>query len=283
MREIANKIYIEESYAGVVLGAIELDRGLILIDVPLLPADRQSWRARVNQLAGANESIVVMLDTHIDRTIGLKGFDATIVGHEHALEILHNRPVGLHPRDLNQGAQAEIYDLPVGVQWAFPDMCFTENVSFYSNWVPIILTHQPGAHLAGCWVKSEVEKVLFVGDSVVVGQPPFLAWSDLDIWLDELDELLSDAFQDYKIVASRNGLVRKKSIEKFARFLRYLRGRLIDLSSARQKEQAIAELVPDLLRMLRFDRKYSSLYTTRLISGLSRYLKNREITKNFDE
>ena len=45
MQSLKENVHIEDKYAGVTLGAINLPRGMIYIDAPLIPEDARSWRA----------------------------------------------------------------------------------------------------------------------------------------------------------------------------------------------------------------------------------------------
>jgi glyoxylase-like metal-dependent hydrolase (beta-lactamase superfamily II) len=276
MQEIGKNIYLEESYSGVALGAVKLEHGLLLVDSPLRFSDQGSWRKKAAQLGEGGSQVTLMLDTHIDRTIGLRALGGCVLGHDKAAEILANRPANLRPQDFCAGAEAEALDLPTNVRWAQPAMTFSNTMAFYTDKSCVRITHQPGAHQAGCWVRLDAEKIIFVGDSVVAHQPPFLAEASLQPWLDELAELSSDPLQDYRIVSSRNGLIRQKAIEKLSDFLSYIKEILPDLASQDDRDEAIADLLPGLLRKLSFDKKNAELYQKRLAYGLTKYLKCHE-------
>ena len=62
MQELAENIYIEDEYAGVTLGAINLPHGLIQIDAPPSPEDSRTWRATLLNLGGGVERVLVNLD-----------------------------------------------------------------------------------------------------------------------------------------------------------------------------------------------------------------------------
>lgn len=283
MEEIGNHVFMENSYAGVALGAIELDQGLLLIDSPLTAADQQSWRRQTGQLCERTERIVLMLDTHIDRTVGLSAMGGTVLGHDNAVEILSSRPVPLRSQDLAAGSEIEAVNLPANERWALPAMTFSQDIQFHLDGNPVQISHRPGGHLAGCWVHFDQAKIIFVGDSIVEHQPPFLAWADLDAWLAELAELQAEPWAAYRIISSRSGLIRRKAIEKQAQFIQQIKECLPDLVGQEDREGAIADLLPGLLRKISFDRKMTNLYRRRLAYGLSGYLKRCEALKRQDE
>jgi len=283
MKEIGKQIYLEDSFDGVVLGAVKLDRGLLLIDSPLRFSDQAAWRDETVTLGEGRDRITLMLDTHIDRVIGMRVEEGNVLGHKLAAEILANRPTSLRSQEVDAGSEAESLDQPPPGHWPKPDMTFSNAMAFYANGSPVKITHRSGCHLAGCWVESESEKILFVGDSVIAHQPPFLALGDLELWLAELTALQSEKFKDYKIVSSRNGLVGSKAIEKLIDFLSYVNEALADLASLGDHREAIADFLPGLLRKLNFDKSLTSLYRKRLAFGLTAMVKRQDAMNNIEE
>jgi glyoxylase-like metal-dependent hydrolase (beta-lactamase superfamily II) len=276
MEEIGKNIYLEESYAGVALGALKLDRGFLFVDSPIRHSEQASWRERAAQFGNPFDRITLMLDAHIDRTIGLQALGGDILGHENAVEILSSRPAVLRPQDIEAGSVAEILAPPVNVRWVHPNMTFTHNLDLHTSENAIAITHRPGAHLAGCWVCLEAEKIIFVGDSVLAHQPPFLAWADLKTWQDELAELQAEPLKDYKIISSRNGLVNQKMIIRLADFILDINNLLPELEAQEERKEAIADVLSGLLRKLNINKKHAELYRKRLAHGLSGYLKRHE-------
>lgn len=280
MEEIANNIFIENSYQGIVLAVLKLKRGLVMVDAPFRFEDQQSWRASLVNLGDSSDKLLVMLDTHIDRTMGIRGMQYNVLSHENAVEIMQNRSTTARGQDIDAGADWKPCDLPISIRWAVPNITYSKKVSIYWDDEPITLTHQPGAHLAGSWLRYEAEKVIFVGDSVVLNQPPFIAWSDLDHWLAELTWLGSNAFEGYKIVSSRNGLVRSKSIEKMINFLMRVKEVVDDLDVNEILVKQIVSAVPSLLQKLSFNRNLTELYKNRLIWGMEQYIRRHYPEEN---
>ena len=65
------------------------------------------------------------------------------------------------------------------IRWATPDITFSDQLTLYWDQDPVVLTQRSGAHFAGSWLTYDAKKVVFVGDSVIFNQPPFLAWANL--------------------------------------------------------------------------------------------------------
>lgn len=274
MEEIAYNVFIENDFRGVVLGAIILDQGLIFVDAPIYFEHVQVWQKRMAPLSdGLPNKLVVMMDTHIDRVMGVRALEIDILGHQNAIDILTNRTNTLRAQDIDCGALYTPDDLTTNIHWPVPNLSFTDQISLYWDDEPVIVTHQPGAHSAGAWVDCRAEKVIFVGDSVVVHQPPFLAWADLDMWIAELTWLISDVYKGYKIVSSRSGIVTRRSIDWMIRFLMTVKEVVVELAASENKSEAIAAAVPVLLRRMRFDKAHMDCYRSRLTWGLDQYLQ----------
>ncbi len=271
MEEIAKNIYIEGAYPGVILGVFNFDHGLVMIDAPFRQEDLRSWKASLVNLGGGVDKVLIMMDTHIDRTLGIKGMESSVVGQETSVQILKSRPTSARSQEIDAGADWEPFDLPSNIRWVVPDMTYTDSLSIFWNDDPIVLTHQPGAHLSASWVRYDAEKVIFIGDSVVLNQPPFLAWSDLDLWLAELAWLQSDVFDGYKIVSSRNGLIKTRGIMKMTEFLSAVKESLDALSARGGEMEEVLPLTSKLLKMLNISKVYADLYENRLSWGLQQY------------
>jgi len=273
MEEIANHIFIESRCCGVVLAVLKLKDGLIIVDAPFKPEDQQNWRAKLKEFRGANKRLLVMLDTHIDRTLGIRALETNVLGHANAVEIMRERPTTARGQDNDAGADWEPFDLPANIRWAIPDMTYSKRVTIHWDDQPVEITHHFGSHLAGSWLQVPAEKIIFIGDSIVLGQPPFLAWSDLDQWLLDLAWLGSDEFKGYQIISGRNGLVKKNAIEKMVKLLSQIKIVVDDLAGENNRIVEIIKVVPSLLKKFTYDKTCQEQYENRLIWGLDQYLK----------
>jgi len=283
MEAIGKNVYLESGNPGVVLGVLKSDHGLLMIDAPFRLEDQRTWRSYLINLGGGVDKLLVMLDTHIDRTLGIRAMESNVLGHENSVEILNNRPTSARGQDIDAGADWEPFDLPANIRWVVPDMTYSDTLSVYWDEHPVVLRHRPGAHTAGTWLQYDVEKILFVGDSVVLHQPPFLAWSDLNIWLEELELLGSETYKGYKIVSGRNGVLKLRSIEKMREFLVDVKEVVEKVASKDGSVDALLAEVPALLKGLSFNKSLTQLYHNRLAWGLEQYYKRHYLASKEDQ
>ena len=92
MEELAKNVYIEDKYMGVTVAVISQPRGLVQIDAPPSPEDGRSWRASLMGMGNGPERVLINLDAHPDRTLGVRqGFTKTALLVEVSAEHAANR------------------------------------------------------------------------------------------------------------------------------------------------------------------------------------------------
>jgi glyoxylase-like metal-dependent hydrolase (beta-lactamase superfamily II) len=279
MDEIAHNIFIEKGCPGVVSSVIKLSQGLLIIDAPMRADDRQAWQKQLGDLGGGKGRLMVLLDTHTDRLYGTQMIEFPILAHENTLKIIRELPSTQRVSEKQDASDPETYDLPQSVRWAVPDLTFSNQVAIHWDEHPVVVTHQPGAHLAGSWVRYDPAKVIFVGDSVVIKQPPYLGWCDLDRWIDELNELCSDTYKGFKIIGGRNGVVQQRSIVKMIELLSAVKTFVFEASAVENPESGLDQFALKLMREINYDRDLKEHYMSRLVRGLKQLLQRNTAAK----
>jgi glyoxylase-like metal-dependent hydrolase (beta-lactamase superfamily II) len=271
MQEITHKVFIENSYLGVTLGAINLAHGLLLIDAPPRPEDVRSWRASLLNLGGSVERLLVNLDAHTDRTLGVRAMECTVLAHEKTAQVFRNRPTAFKSQDVETGADWELCSGLGSIRWAPPEITLTHHMFIHWDDQPVIIEHHPGSHVGAIWVTVPEEKVCFVGDAILPNQPPFLAGGELSEWLASLELLLSPAYQDTLIIGGRTGLVTREQVKAQINFLRLIESHLIALAGQKAPPEATASLIPELLDGFNIPEQRQEQYAQRLKWGLFYY------------
>ena len=279
MQSLKENVHIEDSYAGVTLGAINLPRGMIYIDAPLAPEDARSWRTNLLHLESGHERLLICLDTNIDRIIGMRAMDSTVLAHEGLAAHFNNRSGVFKPQGQRTGSAWENNPAIGNIRWALPQITFSKKITMYWGTTPLIFEHHPGADKGTLWLILPEEKVVFVGDTILKNQPPFLANADLPNWLADLDLLASEKYQGYTIVSGRGGVCASSTVEKQRQIIADIHEKLKALS---EKDAAVEEteaLIPQLLSSLRFLVSEKELFTQRLRHGLKEYYLRHYIPK----
>ncbi len=279
MQEIAKDIFIETKYSGVVVGAICTKHGNILIDSPFRIEDVKSWRVTLNAKGGMSERLLINLDTHMDRTLGVKGMESPVIAQANAISMVKSRPGALRAQELEAGAMWETYDGLSNMRWIPPEITFEEKLSINWGTKEVILHHHSGANSAGIWVDIPDEKLVFVGDSVLVTQPPFLAFADLEEWLKDIKTLLSPAYRNHVIVGGRNGIVTKDDVREMAKLIKG-----IQTACNRVQEKGVAPDTATLLaekinKNFEDQKENREVFINRLKWGLTSYFDQHHFPK----
>jgi glyoxylase-like metal-dependent hydrolase (beta-lactamase superfamily II) len=241
-----------------------------MIDAPLRLEDARSWRATLLNQRGGSNRLLINLDGHPDRTLGAKALECTIVAHQKTAQVFRNRPTIFKGQNTPTGSAWESYNEAIGLRWAPPDITFSQRLSLHWGGPEVVLEHHPGPMAGTTWAIIPAEKVVFVGDTLAVNQPLFLANAELNEWQDSL-ELLANQFGDFLIVTGRGGLATKKVISNQLQIIKLSSKGIERLVKRNAGPEATEELIPSLLAEYSFDRELEEFYVQRLRYGLYQY------------
>ena len=271
MEQLAKNVYTEDKYTGVTLGVISEPRGLIQIDAPPSPEDGRSWRAAVMAMGGGPERVLINLDAHPDRTLGVRAMDCTVIAHEKTAQAFRNRPNTFKAQGDETGSNWEAIPGLGSVRWAPPEISFVDQMSMYWADTPIILESHPGPSSGAIWVILPDEKIIFIGDAVIKSQPPFLAYADLPAWIETLNALLDPKFKGFTIVSSRSGIVNQQAIRQQLEMLKRIHDRLEKLGKKKPGVGVTDKLAEQILKDFRAPAERKKQYLHRLRYGLNLY------------
>ncbi|RJP53915.1 MAG: MBL fold metallo-hydrolase [Anaerolineaceae bacterium] len=271
MQEIVKNIYIEDQFPGVTLGVIVTRRGLIQIDAPPSPEDARSWRAALMNLGGGMERVLINMDAHPDRTLGARAMDCPVIAHEKTAATFRARPGTFKAQGEETGADWESIPGLGSVRWAPPEISFTDQLTLHWSDTPVLLEHHPGPSNGSIWVQLPEEKILFIGDTVLKNQPPFLAGSNLKAWLESLDLLLDSPFKGYTFISSRGGTLTTSAIKSQYDLLKHVSDKLGKMTTKKPNPAATEKLVNSLLTWFKAPAARQKQFAQRLRYGLLHY------------
>jgi len=283
MDSVSKQVYIEDQYPGVTLGVINHPRGLIQIDAPPSPEDGRSWRADLMGFGSGPERILINLDAHPDRTLGVRAMDCSVIAHEKTAQVFRNRPSTFKAPSDETGADWENLSGLAGIRWVAPEISFTHTMTLYWDAAPILLESHPGPSAGAIWVILPEEEIIFVGDTVLKNQPPFLANADLPVWLETLALLQDKPYHDYTVISGRGGVVTPAQIKSQIDFIKDAHKRLEKLSQKKQKVDLEGNLVQQLLSHFKVSNAHQKQYTQRLRYGLKHYYARHYQSENSND
>lgn len=283
MDSISQHVFIEEQYPGVTLGAISNSFGLIQIDAPPSPEDGRSWRASLMGMGSGPERVLINLDSHPDRTLGARAMDCSVIAHEKTAQVFRNRPSTFKAQSDETGALWETLPGLTGIRWVPPEISFTHTMTLHWGETAVLLESHPGPHPGAIWVILPEEKVVFVGDAVLKGQPPFLAQANIPVWLESLDLLQSKEFSGFTVISGRDGAVSAAVVKNQVDFLKDVFKRLEKLSKRKQKPDLTESLVQPLTAKFKAPAARQKQFSERLRYGLHQYYARHYQASNKNE
>lgn len=273
MQEIASNIFIETAYPGVTLGALNLPHGLIMVDAPPRSEDGKSWKAALQNLGGGVDRMLVNLDSHYDRTLGARAMDCVVAAQEKTALVFRSRPVTFKAQPGDSGADWEQLAGLGSIRWVPPELTFSHRLEIYWDAQPVVLESHPGPNQGAIWVIHPGEKVVFVGDAVTPGQPPFLGHADLQIWVDTLAVLAGPQYSGYLIVGGRSSkLITTEQVRRQSAYIQEIQAHLASVAEQKNQAEAIEAILPALLSASGAPAAHREQYTQRLRWGLTHYL-----------
>lgn len=274
MQQISENIYFEDTYTGVTVGAVVYPQGIVIVDAPLRSDDARSWRAAINHLRGGPNRLLISLDAHPDRTLGARALECTIVAHQKSAQVFKSRPTIFKGLSVETGGVWETYPEALGLRWASPDITFSEEMFLQWGFPKLVLASHPGPTPGSIWVIAQEEKTVFVGDTLVLNGPPFLAQADIEQWLQSLTDLLKK-FSGYQIVCGRGGLAQPDDIRAMIKLLKEVNTSIEKLGNKNSPPESTYDLAEKLLQRFPATGRQKDLHLTRLRYGLYQYFAKR--------
>lgn len=271
MKKLKNRIYYENNYTGATVGALLFSKDTLLIDAPLKPEESRAWLSDLHKAGAKSRRLAINLDSHPDRTLGTQTLDAQVLAHRETVRQFRRRAAIFKALKQESGAEWEETPGLSGLRWVLPRVTFTDHTLLHFDDRVLRLELHPGSGPGACWLISQTDKVVFVGDTLVIGEPPFLAQADISAWLQQLDLLGSRAFKGYTIIAGRGGKAAGKDIADLRRFLKTVEEKLHALAKRKSAATEIDKLAAKLAEKYKSPTKRKPLYMQRLKYGMQNY------------
>jgi cyclase len=280
VRELAPGVYIETGFRRVNVGAILTDAGFVLIDTPPYPDDARTWREMLAAESDKPVLAIVNTDCHVDRIVGNGWFDAqVIVAHEETIARLENLPSSF----MDSAIDSLAHDMAershfVGIRLRIPTVGFTYRMHLRYGGYSIPLLAMPGPTAGNLWVHLPEHRIVFVGDSVVADQHPYISSPSTKYWLESLTILRRSRFAADWIVPGRGPLVDKDATGPISEYLRLARRRVQSLYRAGRPRADTSTLVPELLDLFPYDDDDPEQIQRRIKAGLDRIYEEIKAT-----
>ncbi|MGD8634350.1 MAG: MBL fold metallo-hydrolase [Anaerolineales bacterium] len=245
MRRVASQVWIEDKYPSGEIGVVASQDEVMLIDAPLLVDDVKQWLTEVEAIGEVR--YLAVIDSHPDRVLGTRVIDLPRISHDLTLEMIQEWSDTFKGNTHPIGAESDRLKRVTGVQASLPEITFNQELILRLGNKDIRLLHRTGPRPGSIWVLEDTTSVVFVGDAVTVNSPPYLGVSDLELWLDALDDLRKLEADGYKVISAHGGHVGRDAINNMARFLRKVENRLEKVDKADDHAMAAMEYAEELM------------------------------------
>jgi cyclase len=191
LRELASGVYLETGYEGGNVGAILTERGVVLVDAPMLPPEARAWRSTVAALDDVIYG-VVNTDYHPEHFLGNAALMPTRVwGHEAAARQIAKYKTST----LDQVASAFRKERPAlaeeiaQIDICPPELTVGDRVTLHLGDREVQVLYLPGHTPASLGVYLPVERILFAGDNIVNNEHPTMVHANTLAWIDTLHRI----------------------------------------------------------------------------------------------
>jgi len=190
LKELADGVYIEDSFEGGNVGLILTGRGAILVDTPMLPPQARQWQATLERMGAEKVYGIVNTDYHPEHFLGNHFFMPTrVFGHELAL-----KPLSKYKNLLEQLANLYREKDPLLAEELAqvaihpPEIYVEDRVTLYLGRKVEVL-YLEGHTPASLGVYLPKERILFAGDNITNNEHPSMYQANSEAWLRTLKRI----------------------------------------------------------------------------------------------
>jgi len=273
MKQIASNIYVSTEYPGVNVGLIAMPRGTIAVDVPALPNDARDWRRQILETTGGPILYLVLTNGHPDRLLSAEVLGAPIVAARAAYERASAYTEGFWRGVIDGWSRRhpEAADELAGTSIKMPEIMLTSSLTLHKGGMDVTVEHVEGDSPGSAWLFLSDQKVLFIGDTLVVNNHPFMAEApDTQAWLKTLRTLRRSRFSGVTIVPGRGPLCDQSATRPLSEYIALARRRMRSLRRSEPARPDTTSVVAEMLPLFPVSEDEDDLIQRRIKAGLDR-------------
>ena len=220
VQEIASGVFVAADPAGANLGLIKTSVGAVLIDAPWAPEQVRAWRAEVERLSPTGVAYLITTDYHWSHALGTCFLPSALtIAHEAAWKYLRSSEwMASFERMLEQRQISDSKAQIEGGQFVLPQLTVGKSMTLWCGDRRIDILHLGGHTAATLGVYLPDVRVLFSGDVVVNGRPPYVGDANSREWLESLEHIRT---MDIQTIVPGHG--RPGGLELADQIYRYLK------------------------------------------------------------
>jgi len=185
MIQINDNVFVETEYLGCNVGCVLTEKGLVLVDSPVLPQDTRNLLSELGKLSPPDIAYLVYTHEHFDHLIGGAHLTNRIIAHQASIAEIARLKTDL-PNEVNQyfpDIYREFNQVFDNVEIGLPEIVFDEKLELYMGNRTLILFHAGGHSIGSACIYIPDDKILFAGDNIVAGMPLVTPNSSFREWM----------------------------------------------------------------------------------------------------
>ncbi len=248
MQEIAPNTYLESRFPPYNLGAIVTEAGVIVVDAPPCPSHASAWMEELRDMWD-EPRFLVLTDAQPERLVGAALCQVPIIAAKATADCLATFDEKTWPEMLHSVGQAfpDEVEALASLQTHRPTLAIHNTLRLHYTSPPLTFQLLHGSAVSSLMLYDPEHKVLFAGDTVVVGQPPDLQYTpDFGAWLKTLATLARQKDLKWIVPGRGPGPIPRGDLEvqqEFMRDLEHVAGRLARKSDI---SEGLAQATTDL-------------------------------------
>ena len=282
MKQIASNVYVSTEYPEGNVGFFVLPTGAVVVDVPTLPMDALAWKEQIAKLAAGPILYVVLTDAHPDRLLNAGSLGAPIVAAQGAYERAAVYTDGFWRSAVDSWSRRypKAADDLAQVRVALPEITFGERITLHKGGRDVVVERVNGGAPGSAWVHLKDKDVLFTGDTVVVGEHPFMEdVPDSKAWLNTLKSLRRRRYADTTIIPGRGPVSDASATESLSEYIALARRRARSLYASERARPDRQAVVAELLSSLPIGEDRRDSTQRRVKAGLDRLLDELQVAE----
>jgi cyclase len=252
--QINSRLWAAVDYDGANVACINTEKGLVLVDTPMLPQDIAAWQVFITEVNPRGPIYTILTHHHFDHLIGVHQLGGRVIMHEDAFEEMMEEG-GTLREDMAPNApgrtQEEI-DFILSQPLVEPEITFDNELSLNLGDTRLRLVDVGGHTRGSICVYLEEDRVLLSGDNVTAGLHPFKLHANFMEWIESLKWMRS---LDVETVVPGHGeICRADELDRFIEYfsrLWIMTAHLIEIGEDR--DQVVAQVHESMIGFFAID------------------------------
>ena len=214
--QLSDHVYANTELEGGNFACVNTEKGVVLIDTPMLPTDVAQWGEFVNNLNPKGVLWIIATHHHFDHIIGNDQLGGNVIMQEAAYARMMKKNGTLRETMVVPGMPGrteEDVTYILSQPLVPPRITFADEMTLYLGDTRLDLVHVGGHTDGSICVLLETEKILFCGDNITAGMHPYKGDADYVEWINALKWMVS--LDVTKVVPGHGPVCGADELERF--------------------------------------------------------------------